>query len=69
MSASTIYQATTGVVAVARPQTMRARGADLTAVRAFRSPSPTFADVVGAVIATQDPNSVSGKQLWIHPPV
>jgi hypothetical protein len=69
MSASRIHKATTGVVAVARPETMRARGADLTAVRAFRSPSPTFADVVGAATATQDPNSVSGKQLWSLPPV
>ena len=69
MSTSTIHKATTSVVAVARPETMKVEGTNLAAVRAFRSPSPTFADTVGALTPAQDPNSVSGKQLWSHPPV
>jgi hypothetical protein len=72
-------KATTGVVAVVRPEHTRNEAARL---RPTRTQTPDFAALnesrglafstrlAGKAVITQDPyRPVSGKQFWSHPPV
>ena len=76
MSSNTIQVATASAVAAARPRSIRIEVAygHLFTI-AFRSPAPTYVGDLGPAFASgmardlQNPSSVSGKQLWSHPPV
>jgi len=75
VSNSTILVATASAVATARPCSIRNEVAyGRLAKTAFRSPAPIRVGDFGPAFAAdmvhdlENPPSVSGKQLWSHPP-